>query len=113
MTTMIQTLDETASTYTSKTRASNRKGNCYYFKGGKCCAVGRCLTNPEKFAKWDCTVDRLPDLEENLKSEYRGYPIAFWKALQQLHDQKLYWDGNGLSDLGKKQVERIKKRFKL
>ncbi len=113
MTTMIQTLDETTTGYTSKTRAANRRGNCYYFKNGKCCAIGRCLEDPEKFAKWDCLVDRLPMLEKILKPEYRGYPLAFWKALQSLHDQKHLWDEKGLSTDGKKQVDKIKKRFEL
>ena len=113
MTTMLQTLKETATAYTSKTRASNRKGNCYYFKKGKCCAVGRCLEKPEKFAKWDCKVDRLPDLGKNLKPEYRGYPVAFWEALQHLHDHLRFWDEKGLSEDGKKQFEKIKNQFKL
>ena len=113
MTTMLQTLNETASAYTSKTRAANRKGNCYYFKNGKCCAIGRCLAEPEKFAKWDCKVFGLPKLESILKPEYRGYLIAFWEALQHLHDNPYYWDENGLSYIGKKQFEKIKKKFNL
>lgn len=110
---MLKTLNETINSYTSKTRASNRNGNCYYFKKGKCCAIGRCLTNPEEFAKWDCKVDRLPALDKNLKPEYRGFPLAFWEALQHLHDHKCLWDENGLSDLGKKRVDEIKRKFKL
>ncbi len=113
MTTMLETLNETTSAYTSKNRASNRKGECYYFKKDKCCAVGRCLEDPKKFEKWDCRVDRLPKLEENLKPEYRGFPIKFWEDLQHLHDHVHFWDEKGLSEAGKKRVDKIKKRFKL
>lgn len=84
MTTMLQTLDETVGAYTSETRAITGydpiNAICHYFIDGKCCAIGRCLEDPEKFQNANMSVlflDAAYDLELILKPEYRGFPIDF------------------------------------
>jgi len=116
MTTMLQTLDETAGAYTSKTRAIARDGSCWYFQAGKCCAVGRCLEDPKRFSSVDANVSYLDaeyGLDSILKPEYRGFPLTFWTVLQRLHDNEDNWDENGLSEHGKQSAKRIKEKFKL
>lgn len=118
MTTMLQTLDETAVAYTYETRATaSTGGRCRYFVNDKCCAVGRCLENPVEFQDAQCSVTTLNDdyvsLEAILKPEYRGFPLAFWIALQSLHDLGINWDANGLSVVGRIAFYDIKRKFNL
>jgi len=116
MTTMLETLNETGTSYTSKTRSIDQYGGCRYFTNGKCCAIGRCLEEPRRFSHVSGTVITLNaryTLEKILKPGYRGYPLSFWRDLQWLHDDKDRWDENGLSEAGKKVVRAIKRKFKL
>ena len=112
MTTMLETLNETVAAYTSKTRAVEI-GGCRYFTNGRCCAIGRCMIDPEKYKDYAGDAESFQDLDSLLKPEYRGFPIDFWLALQYLHDIPMNWNNEGLSENGKTTVERIKKRFKL
>ncbi len=117
---MLETLNETAAAYTSKTRATETQDTdataCRYFIAGRCCPVGRCLENPIEFQDVHLSVILLDigyKLESILKPEYRGYPLGFWASLQKLHDQPLFWDENGLSAMGRATVEGIKREFNL
>ncbi len=113
---MLETLNETAAAYTSKTRGIDQYSSCRYYTNGTCCAVGRCLQDPKRFAYVGGTVitfNRDHNLESSLKPEYRGYPMTFWRDLQWLHDNGDHWDENGLSEAGKKEVAKIKGNFKL
>lgn len=114
MTTMLETLNETTAAYTSKTRAVDpESGGCRYFAQGKCCAVGRCMLDPEVYKNYLGNVNRFGDLDSLLKPEYRGFPIDFWLDLQDLHDWDGNWNETGLTTLGKKKVRDIKEEFKL
>lgn len=94
MKTMLEILNETIGAYTSKTRAINASGCCVFLThDGKMCAIGRCLITPGG-------LNVVEDLESILKPEYRGYPPAFWAALQVLHDHARFWNDEGLSDTG-------------
>lgn len=93
MKTMLETLNETTSFYTSKNRGVDESGFCRFVTDdGKMCAVGRCMKIPE------CA--HLSMIEDQLKPEYRGYPLKFWTALRVLHDCPRFWDDGGLSDEG-------------
>lgn len=114
MTTMLETLNETAAAYTRNTRAVDpENGGCRYFMNGRCCAVGRCMLNPEQHENYLGGVNRFSDLDALLKSEYRGFPIDFWRDLQDLHDWEDNWDENGLTETGKTKVANIKEEFEL
>ncbi len=113
---MLETLNETVAAYTSETRAIDHSGSCWYFNAGRCCAIGRCLEDPKRFASVDDKVNYLDatwGLDLILKPAYRGFTLSFWRDLQWLHDNGEHWDENGLSDVGKKEVRAIKRKFKL
>ncbi len=113
---MLETLNETVAAYTSETRAIDTGGSCRYFKAGRCCAVGRCLENPKRFASVKNRVSYLDteySLDLILKLAYRGFSLSFWIYLQELHDGGENWDKNGLSDVGKRAVRHIKRKFNL
>lgn len=75
--------------------------DCVYFDSetGNMCAVGRCLIDPEKFSDIIDDVEYAfggeIGLDLNLKEQYRGLPLGFWKRLQGIHDTGAY---NGTID---------------
>jgi len=112
MTTMLETLDETVEAYTSETRAAYEQGGCSYLTDdGRMCAIGRCMLSPGDFMLFQSVRDIADSLDEGidsvLKPEYRGYPLAFWEALQDLHDTKSNWDERGLTALGREAADEI------
>ena len=88
---------------------------CFYFSatGEPCqCAVGRCLLEPDEIQRRFPAMDikriyrAMPSdsFVEIFKPEYRGYPVAFWSQLQQLHDRSDHWSNIGLSQSGLRAV---------
>lgn len=106
-------LEETAAFYTSENRAVVKGGHgnhgsvsCHYLTNdGKMCAVGRCLIDPSEITN-EPVID-IPQLEDRLKSEYRGHPIDFWSDLQDLHDSPNNWNREGLSTQGEDERDLI------
>jgi hypothetical protein len=117
-----QIVRETVAFYTSKNRAaveSVRPDNgctstqCLYLTDeGKMCAVGRCMT---KKGLEDVLVSHLKSsahdlddafygIDKLLKKKYHGQNISFWANLQRLHDNKNWWDENGINGRGKAEV---------
>lgn len=94
-------LDETLAYY-----KENRPGfdydsyECHYMAPDGCmCAVGRCLYDASLYQYVTGDVFHLDSyygLESILKPEYLGHSIAFWSALQMLHDGPIvsYWDAD-------------------
>lgn len=87
---------------------------CLYAEG---CAIGRHLT--ERNAK---TLDKWPDLIDNILKDYRAKYIPKWmrelgadflRQVQRLHDTSGNWDDDGLTDWGKKEYAQIKRDFLL
>ena len=111
MKTMLETLNEIIAAYTSDTRAVDSHGKCHYLtKTGLMCAVGRCMIDPGETPPDPNSVYVLAHkglLEGLLKSEYRGFPISFWVALQCLHDLRVNWTSDGLSKRGVWVVNQI------
>ncbi len=108
---MLETLDETVAAYTSKTRAVDAENEgCRYFAitSGRCCAVGRCMEDPEKYKDFLGSANRFYALDLLLKPEYRGHPTDFWLDVQDLHDWEDNWDEDGLTEAGKQRVVTIK-----
>ena len=107
---------ETVEYYNNNPRGSDNN-SCFYFKEGKMCAVGRCLILPESFENQNLyTIGRVFNntssiMDSNLKKQYRGHSIDFWKDLQSFHDNPLYWEenesGNNLKPRGKFKLENL------
>lgn len=116
-------IDETVDYYTKdvsrRALQADKNGEmlCKYMThDGKKCAVGRCMVNPSE--KMTGTADRYkrddsyaPTVEDELRDEYKGHPIAFWVELQQLHDRPSYWDSQSLTALGVRVVDAIHEKW--
>ena len=120
-----QIVRETVAFYTSKNRAvveSVRPDNgctstqCLYLTDeGKMCAVGRCMTKKglgRVLLSYDrASVHDLDDafdgIDRLLKKKYHGQNISFWSNLQRLHDNKNWWDENGINGQGKAEVRYL------
>lgn len=110
-------IDETVKAYTLDTLARDNMGLCQYLTpSGRKCAVGRCCREPKNY--WKGVVgtirvdlsafgkpDAVLDLEAELKPEYRGHELDFWRDLQRLHDSKGNWVQSGLSPEGEEFVK--------
>jgi hypothetical protein len=120
-----QIVRETVAFYTSKNRAaveSVRPDNgctstqCLYLtEEGKMCAVGRCMTKKglgrvllsyHKASVHDLD-DAFDGIDRLLKKKYHGQNISFWANLQRLHDNKNWWDENGITENGKAEVRYL------
>jgi hypothetical protein len=116
-----QIVRETVAFYTSKNRAAVETvhpdhNHCVYLTDeGKMCAVSRCMTkkglkrvlvsHPKSNA---CDLDDGFDgIDKVLKKKYHGQNISFWANLQRLHDNKNWWDENGITEKGKAQVRYL------
>lgn len=97
-------------------------GCVYRTPEGNRCAVGKCINNIHiaKVAEvfddvygLDCTLaDEFGlTLDEAMFKKYRGHEIEFWGALQLFHDADANFTEEGLSNLGKDNLERLKERF--
>jgi hypothetical protein len=126
MKTKLEILEETINAYNSTNRAFDPSGCLYRApETGNRCAVGRCLRDdsvlilePVKYQEVsayeldgkheNCSVGKVPALEEELKPEYCGHSLEFWSELQTLHDNRLNWNDTGLSNHGLEKVKNIK-----
>lgn len=105
---------ETAKSYNSQNRSLPLGSvySCLYKSGKNKCAVGRCLLSKSKLFKLefnDTPVDNYSaiELDCELKKEYRGHSINFWRDVQFLHDQSKFWDLSGLTEQGKEHVDLL------
>jgi len=105
---------ETAESYNSQNRSFSRNSvsSCLYKSGKNKCAVGRCLLSKSRLFKLefiDTPVDSFSaiELDCELKKEYRGHSIDFWRDVQFLHDQAIFWDLSGLTEKGKDHVDLL------
>jgi hypothetical protein len=120
-----QIVRETVAFYTSKNRAAVEtecelnvciSTQCLYLTDeGKMCAVGRCMTKKglervlvshAKASAHDLD-DAFDGIDKLLKKKYHGQNISFWANLQRLHDNKNWWDENGITENGKVEVHYL------
>jgi len=116
-------VNQITDTYTINNRATDNvcgMEECRYLtKDGRMCAVGMCM-NELSLKEFGTVMGDVHDLNEIveqkvsdqgldylLKEEYKGHPLKFWKKLQQLHDNKKYWDDDGLNERGKRLANLI------
>ena len=106
---------ETINFYNLSNRGYDREGDsCEYLsKSGHKCAVGRCM-NEETLARKDISgapifffEDYHGNIDHIFQDRYKGCRFIFWDYLQALHDNESNWNATGLSDMGKKKVERF------
>lgn len=92
-------------------RRAVREMNCLYLDPttGNKCAVGRCMVD----GTWqrvggdvEVLFDRFQP-EQCLKPEYQHIPKKVWKALQDLHDDDIYWNAEGLTQRGQEVANKL------
>lgn len=111
-------LEETANHYNLNNRCSTATG-CRYspeslgLKGkSEGCAIGRKLT-PTLAKKLDREGGTVSYIFEELPEELKALGRGFLMHIQLLHDNYSNWDREGLSEIGERTVESIKKQFEL
>lgn len=117
--TKLEIIQETADFYSADTtrRATYKTSigtKCNYLTmDGKMCAAGRCMVNPEIFAKDNHPINLFDynDVYAALKPKYRQQDIDFWKSLQSFHDTNNYWDDKGLTAAGNAALNALKTAF--
>lgn len=128
--TRLEILEETVAYYTEDVsrRSRDARGLCRYETvDGKHCAVGRCMipgsmldvsvqTRARYKAKYSMltagsSVSFITNLQAVLRPEYRGHGSPFWRCLQRLHDLSKLWTDDGLSELGHKRVQQLRRRY--
>jgi hypothetical protein len=112
--TKVEIIEETAAFYNSDNRGRDVY-ICQYFIGGKMCAFGRCMIDPQKkrcegFNPNKSVQDEW-DLDSLLKEEYRGHNHVFWRKLQSFHDVAENWNDKGLTLYGEMAKEVLLKAF--
>jgi len=106
-------IEETVEYYSEHPRGVTVVGHCEYAVNGTHCAVGRCLIDPVEFQKvvGSSSIKKSMRLDENLKPEYRGHEIGFWKNLQMFHDNSFNWEEGGLTEDGRGIFESLLERW--
>jgi len=98
----IQIIEETVEYYKTHNRAiDNKTHDCYYYRNGDTCPIGRCMENPEEFNNAILNVldiHKEYGIDKVLKEEYKGHHVKFWENLQNLHDCMQYWTTSDLGD---------------
>lgn len=106
-------IDETIEYYSSHPRAVDRLGNCIYLApNGAKCAVGRLLKCDVPAELNFRPVDELIPilLRHGYDTGVSLLDIPFLEDLQDLHDRNTNWTDSGLSDLGIKAAEELRKK---
>jgi len=75
------------------------------------CAVGRCLIDPSLDDIEGNSASNIHDLENMLKPQYRGHGCEFWQDLQSWHDMRIYWNTDGLHELGQEYFDKLKEKY--
>jgi hypothetical protein len=112
-------LQETVDHYTSKNRAHSLSlGCCYIMEGNEGCAIGRKLDDDYKIQIRNeglNSVTTVVDLFESLGTPeyFKDIPTNFLYHVQLLHDNKDYWDKDGINITGVSYVENTIKNYEL
>lgn len=108
----LEILEDTVKYYSEDVtrRAVTDKGNCRYKTiDGKRCAIGRLS---KKDLKEGYSVTNSNNIVFNeLEEELQLLGGLFLESLQNLHDSRMNWDKNGITNEGLEYVEMIKKSY--
>jgi len=111
--TALEIIEETIEFYSADiTRRSIKDNKCAYAgdRGTKC-AYSRCWKEgvwKEEYEGSNPFNNKMPRPDELVEERYKGHSAAFWFDLQRLHDDAMFWNQTGLTDAGKKYVEKLK-----
>jgi len=61
-------------------------------------------------AKLCCNGEDL-NVEDELKPQYRGHDLDFWRGVQRLHDACGNWDKHGLSQHGERALSNMRELY--
>lgn len=124
MKTKIEIIKETLKYYKTHRRALLNNICTYLSPTGSMCAVGRCIDNIKELKNTQGTIVNenigadslnMEELDNILKSEYRGHDRSFWIELQNFHDYDSHWESNGrgniLTEHGKEYYNRLLKKY--
>tara|TARA_Y100000296_G_scaffold86262_1_gene125309 strand:+ start:1525 stop:1989 length:465 start_codon:yes stop_codon:yes gene_type:complete len=143
--TACEIIQETYDYYTknpNNRRALDVKGGCRYnlevtsdYRNDKHCAVGRCLRLKYQRQRESLTsntdgVETLIDdnapgeddynngvftIDDMLKKKYRGHPEGLWDALQNFHDNGVFWSTkeNSITKDGQGKYEILMRNYKI
>jgi len=113
-------LEDTIQHYNSNNRAVKPDRKCVYIpvfnehgeKISDGCAIGRkCSLNiAEKLSKTNCSID-MTESFNLLTEEMKELGVGFLVSIQKLHDSPDCWNAEGISEIGKEKVMKIKNRF--
>lgn len=116
--TKVEIIDETVAFYGADPkgrRSMNKSGTCLYIGFHNThCAFARCCTDEglESLARLEFNlVSDFRDIDGIVKPEYAGHSKAFWREIQMLHDNDIYWDDKGISFDGAQWVESLKSTY--
>lgn len=120
--TATEILLETVAYYRKNKRGIDKAGSCVYIsKEGHMCGVGRCMVNPSDVNGGEIgylVSSGLVNMEQDIKPEYHGQDISFWRDLQMFHDRnhnwkkKLIFKGNRLTEEGNAHLDSLLERYK-
>lgn len=104
---------ETVEYYKNNDRAVNSNGECSYItEDGNMCAVGRCMSYPQKWeGDTSTTVGEIHKLDVELKEKYRGLPLDLWQNLQVFHDSSYNWSNRSLTLFGENKLEELLQKY--
>ncbi len=112
-------LEETIGFFNTDKLCRSDDGGCFYHMEGKAgCAIGRKLS--VELAKELDVIGNEHDGDSGVTEEYIFEKLPFelqelggnfLSSIQDLHDNKYYWDENGLTEKGKGMAQIIQKNF--
>lgn len=112
---MHEILNETIAFYgeDNSRRATTGIGYCVYKNAdGKCCAVGRKMTEDDHTRIGKHLSAKLEQIWDDIQSpEIKELPFRFWNALQALHDMSKHWRPGGLTDEGEVHANKIRRNI--
>ena len=119
-------IKETVNEYQDASKRAKDGNICKYeAENGNKCAVGRCMIPGSLIKRSDLEIEGVAmisdfvgpvgpkwNLEEILKPEYRGHEWAFWRDLQILHDEGIFYTDGKMNDRGQEFAARLIERWK-
>lgn len=96
-------------------RAVSKTGKCQYkTEDGRKCAIGRHIIKDKDCEAFDMSKDNTVQeiIRKNpdcLPEHVKELGVVFLINIQKLHDSRLYWNDNGISQEGKQEIEVIKR----
>ena len=132
--TKLELLEDTVKYYSENTRRravvkkeSGATECMYTTDDGQHCAVGRWLQPNYQNTDWldneGCSADDLLkgcsvndyryEVDDLFVEGVRHIPAWFWMDLQQLHDNDVFWDKDGLTEAGVEKVDELREDIKV